>query len=127
MKTRMWEWWRRIEADYREKRRQENEQRQQQRRERARRRTADEALGEARQYAAAPFEELAVYMEREWGVEVEWERWGMVRPKARGVQVEVIESPVAGRQSPAGNDHNRSPEGLMRRALVMVLTGKWKN
>lgn len=123
---RMWEWWRKVEEDYREKRRQEDELRERERRERVRRQTADEALAEVLKNPL-PFEELVAEMERNWGIEVDWEEWGMVRPKPRGIQVEVVMGEERARQNEEGRLQKSGHEGLMRRALVMVLTGRWRN
>ena len=130
MKARMWEWWRKVEQEYREKRRQEDQQRERERRERTRRRTPYEAEQEARKYASAPLEELIAYMEREWGVEVDWEELGVTRPRPRGIQVEVNIGKE--REDKATTIEERrsqksGSEGLMRKALVMVLTGRWTN
>ena len=132
---RMWEWWRKVEEDYREKRRGEDELRERERQERARWRRGDEGLAEVLKNPP-PFEELVAEMERNWGIEVEWERWGMSRPKPRGVQVEVIESHIVSRTSQGDRrdcqdrrdrrDREDGADRFLRGALAMVLTGRWR-
>jgi hypothetical protein len=119
----MWEWWRAVEREYREKRGREDGQRQEERRERARRRTPQEAQMEASRYAPWTTEELLAEAERRWGTEVDWEELGMARPRPRGVQV-VVE---IGGKSSQRKGHEDEHDELAEGALLLVLTGKWKN
>ena len=122
----MWEWWRRVEQEYREKRRGEDELRERERRDNRRRETADEALARIRRNPPT-WEELLAAMEQNWGIEAEWEKWGLSRPRPGGVQVEVVIGEERARQNEERRSQKSEGEALAQGALVMVLTGRWKN
>ena len=126
---RMWEWWRAVEREYREKRRHEDEQREQERRERGRRRTPYEAQMEARKYASWTTAELLAEVERQWGIEVEWEEFGIDKPRPRGMEV-VVEIGRS-RQNEESRlqkcEKNQGREELAEGALLLVLTGRFRS
>jgi len=121
VKTKMRDWWRKVEEDYREKRRQEDEQWERERRERVRRKTVWELQEEAKGLPEPPLEELFGYMEREWGVTVPWDEYGMTRPKPPG----VVEVEIGGARQKAGRAQ-KAEGGLAEKALMLVLTGKFR-
>ncbi len=124
---RMWEWWRKVEQEYREKRQKEDEQRREERRgELSHPVAARQGWGIQSESASWTTQELLAEAERRWGVEFPWEEAGMKRPSERRPEV-VVE---IGRPRQIAEGRLQKYEGsdcLVKGALLLVLTGKFRS